>query len=126
MEETVERCRADCQWQRLLHVVGQVSARAWSPPHKGAKGSSPKSGKSGAALPAEGRFFRRQLLSLETEQPKRLPVSEKSSVARLSENCGDTGATDPSPSQTLLAACLFPKRVAIHTESLELTGIPSG
>ncbi|KAJ6666979.1 hypothetical protein lerEdw1_018981 [Lerista edwardsae] len=39
MEETVERCRADCQWQRLLHVVGQISARAFSPEHKRAKGS---------------------------------------------------------------------------------------
>ncbi|XP_077193074.1 tetratricopeptide repeat protein 7A isoform X2 [Paroedura picta] len=40
MEETIERCRADCQWERQLAIVGQMRARASSSPrHKGAKGA---------------------------------------------------------------------------------------
>lgn len=55
MEEAIERCRADCQWERQLALVGQMRARATSSPRrKGAKGS-PESGKSGTALPVEGR-----------------------------------------------------------------------
>ncbi|XP_039203426.1 tetratricopeptide repeat protein 7A isoform X1 [Crotalus tigris] len=38
MEEAIERCRADCQWEMQLAVVAQMRARASSPRHKGAKG----------------------------------------------------------------------------------------
>ncbi|KAM3855531.1 tetratricopeptide repeat protein 7A isoform 1-T1 [Vipera latastei] len=39
MEEAIERCRADCQWEMQLAVVAQMRARASSPRHKGAKGA---------------------------------------------------------------------------------------
>ncbi|XP_061481429.1 tetratricopeptide repeat protein 7A isoform X2 [Rhineura floridana] len=39
MDEAVERCRADCQWEMQLAVVEQMRVRASSPRHKGVKGA---------------------------------------------------------------------------------------
>ncbi|XP_062980034.1 tetratricopeptide repeat protein 7A [Elgaria multicarinata webbii] len=39
MEEAVERCRAECQWETQLAVVEQMEARASGPRHKGHKGT---------------------------------------------------------------------------------------
>ncbi|XP_070788441.1 tetratricopeptide repeat protein 7A [Pituophis catenifer annectens] len=39
MEEAIERCRTDCQWEMQLTMVAQMRARTSSPRHKGAKGA---------------------------------------------------------------------------------------
>ncbi|XP_028580685.2 tetratricopeptide repeat protein 7A [Podarcis muralis] len=44
MEEAVERCRADCQWDTQLAVVEQMRTRAASPRHKWAKGGAAGAG----------------------------------------------------------------------------------
>ncbi|KAG8123170.1 putative Tetratricopeptide repeat protein [Naja naja] len=42
MEEAIERCRTDCQWEMQLAMVAQTRARTSSPRHKGSKGAAPQ------------------------------------------------------------------------------------
>ncbi|ETE67576.1 Tetratricopeptide repeat protein 7A, partial [Ophiophagus hannah] len=42
MEEAIERCRTDCQWEMQLAMVAQMRARTSSPRHKGSKGAAPQ------------------------------------------------------------------------------------